>query len=89
MSGVRFEYGVILNGSQKYSTRMETIKGFEYGVEYGVILRKPFEYGVILNGSQTYPKMQILKSLFEYGVRKARLNSGFPFIVYSSSNQFS
>ena len=38
-SNLRFEYGVILNGSQ-------TPKAIEY-------ITAVFEYGVILNGSQT------------------------------------
>ena len=70
-----FEYGVILNGSQTKDTAKSS--------------PVPFEYGVILNGSQTVTGAVKSVAKFEYGVRKARLNSGFPFIVYSSSNQFS
>ena len=39
---LRFEYGVILNGSQTE------------GIQYKMVLE--FEYGVILNGSQTCKK---------------------------------
>ena len=53
-SNLRFEYGVILNGSQ-------TIAAFHGAWTL-------FEYGVILNGSQTDPTIQIMATLFEYGV---------------------
>ena len=50
----RFEYGVILNGSQ--TTRVLLISEIK------------FEYGVILNGSQTVSTLQDWKTKFEYGV---------------------
>ena len=53
-SNLRFEYGVILNGSQT-----KTVCGKP---EYG------FEYGVILNGSQTIMENKNTMQLFEYGV---------------------
>ena len=57
----RFEYGVILNGSQTYDMNLPNTAQFEYGVilngsqthrRYGGRSAR-FEYGVILNGSQT------------------------------------
>ena len=51
---LRFEYGVILNGSQ-------TLVG-------SVLSSFRFEYGVILNGSQTTVKEDVKNEGFEYGV---------------------
>ena len=60
---LRFEYGVILNGSQRQTTNSREEQRFEYGVilngsqsrwVYGD-LEDRFEYGVILNGSQSIP----------------------------------
>ena len=53
-SNLRFEYGVILNGSQ-------TSRKYKAG-------EVSFEYGVILNGSQTYAELMKLEEEFEYGV---------------------
>ena len=58
---LRFEYGVILNGSQTSKKIEKEIKKFEYGVilngsqtaDFNHNFRLQFEYGVILNGSQT------------------------------------
>ena len=73
---LRFEYGVILNGSQTdeftiYSGVIVIIKPhyrlkFLLGGQKYLNLR--FEYGVILNGSQTSKNYDILKDEFEYGV---------------------
>ena len=51
---LRFEYGVILNGSQ-------TEKHYSYQLDL-------FEYGVILNGSQTATAPRKTYCKFEYGV---------------------
>ena len=51
---LRFEYGVILNGSQTTFSRKNR--------------RHLFEYGVILNGSQTAKTTFQFLNLFEYGV---------------------
>ena len=59
--GIKFEYGVILNGSQTAETVIPAIEAFEYGVilngsQTSVAITEngtQFEYGVILNGSQT------------------------------------
>ena len=61
-SNLRFEYGVILNGSQTEVRAFIQPIRFEYGVilngsqTFGArrSLSCPFEYGVVLNGSQTY-----------------------------------
>ena len=58
---LRFEYGVILNGSQTETPEKEVYDEFEYGVilngsqtfYWFLSLTWGFEYGVILNGSQT------------------------------------
>ena len=60
-SNLRFEYGVILNGSQTLNFAPPWQLWFEYGVILNgsqtiVVLLAAifmFEYGVILNGSQT------------------------------------
>ena len=54
MLNLRFEYGVILNGSQTH------------GDPSSALLE--FEYGVILNGSQTSNSSNSSERLFEYGV---------------------
>ena len=51
---LRFEYGVILNGSQTHNISLAS--------------SSVFEYGVILNGSQTHVKNSTNFKLFEYGV---------------------
>lgn len=53
-SNLRFEYGVILNGSQTDEKVAETVRRFEYSV--------------ILNGSQTISIVSLYSEKFEYGV---------------------
>ena len=61
-SNLRFEYGVILNGSQTSAQIVRLVLRFEYGVILNgsqtvrtlTRKRRMFEYGVILNGSQTF-----------------------------------
>ncbi len=63
-SNLRFEYGVILKGSQTYDRNLVVVEMFEYGVilkgsqtmKQQAKLNVAFEYGVILKGSQTSKK---------------------------------
>ena len=60
----RFEYGVILNGSQTQILSFDERYKFEYGVIlngsqtllWSISTKYAFEYGVILNGSQSRQK---------------------------------
>ena len=73
---LRFEYGVILNGSQTTDFLSYFVSVFEYGVilngsqtnfmRFNTI--GTFEYGVILNGSQTRHSNDGRFVVFEYGV---------------------